>query len=495
MTQRTTGAAQRGLLIMSSSVTSPLDKDVIRRGRHELTLLALLAALSLAVAACGQTRTAIAGKPTATAQPQASFAATPTVPSMPYTFSNTWRRPAGAALHINNFVFVASAPATGYACATGYPLSGSGPSLLVTKDDGATWATTGAYPLGAIACQVFSDPADAADVFVVQPSNYAGFTQGQAIYTPDVWRSRDGGGTWTKLATITIKQTRAGISNLAILGSRLVASVVPATGDGAVFWDGLVASDDGGATWQQIGQGLKTAGQVSTFVTAGSTLFIEVQPGCVGCSYADMAEHLVPRLVPSDSRLVAPASSLIANSYYRSADAGATWVKIGLPANSDVSALSFAASQSHPGQYVGVAIVQSLDATSYGQRSLYYTLDTGVTWRPVGSFQGVGGGWPDPATHGQNGQLTVLPDQAIFAGTVHDMPGAQPPYPDAGIFRLGLESSGEWRPVAPNSVHGADGSTGFVGQWQVVPSGSGWRIWGIAYGTATSSGLTYLDVS
>jgi hypothetical protein len=88
----------------------------------------------------------------------------------------------------------------------------------------------------------------------------------------------------------------------------------------------------------------------------------------------------------------------------------------------------------------------------------------------------------------------VLPNEAVFAGTVHPIPG-QERSADAGIFRLGLESSGEWQPTAPNSVTGADGSTGFVDQWQVVPDGSGWRIWGVAYGTAVSSGLTSLDVS
>jgi hypothetical protein len=456
----------------------------------------VIALLALAFSACGQSQAVARGAPATSAPartPQATSSATASS-HIPYSFTAAWHPPTGAALHINNFVFSASTPSTGYACATGYPAPASGPSLLVTKDGGASWAPAGAYPMGAAVCQVFGDPTDSNDVFIVEPSNYAGFTQGQATYTPVARRSRDGGVTWKAMTVVTLKQIRAGISNLAVIGGRIVASVVPADPNIGTFQDDLVASDDGGVTWQRIGLSMTTVGAVGVLFTEGGVLFTSVLPACASCKYPDMSLPLTGTSSTTHPPLISNASSFYTDTYYRSTDLGATWTKVaGMPANANVSGLSFAPSQFHAGQYVGVAIAQIQGATGI-QASLLYSLDTGATWRSLLSFQGVGNGWPDPNSLGQYGQLTVLPNEAVFAGTAHTVPG-QGQGADAGIFRLGLESSGEWQPIAPNSVSGADGSTGFVGQWQVVPNGSGWRIWGVAYGTALSSGLSCLDVS
>jgi hypothetical protein len=451
--------------------------------------------LVAAVGACGQIQTS-APRGTglaATSTARASTIASPTLPStMPYRFTSAWHAPSSATSHIFTFVFAASAPTIGYACEADYKSNvSSRPPLLVTKDGGASWGPAAAYPMGNAACQVFADPGDASDVFLVSS------TGGSS--TPSLWRSRDGGATWKQLAAITVKQTPARVSNVTVIGSRIVASVVPAGDVGNAFLDGLVASDDDGATWQRIGESMTTWGQVGRFVTAGSVLFVSVAPACVGCQYPDMRLPSSGRTTPassSNSRLSAAASSLVASYYFRSTDGGVAWTKASLPANAALSGVTFAPSQVHTGQYVGLVLAHSLDVTSSAQVSLLYSVDTGVTWRPVPSIAGAGGGWPDPSTLGQNGQLAVTPSQAIFVGTTHGMTGPQAQSPDSGIFRLGIESSGEWQPVAPDAVLAADGSsTGVVANWQVVPSGSGWRIWGLSYGPAATSGLTYLDVS
>jgi BNR/Asp-box repeat len=411
---------------------------------------------------------------------------------MPYRFTSAWHAPISGTSHIFTFVFAASAPAIGYACEADYKSNvSSGPPLLVTKDGGASWGSAAAYPMGNAVCQVFSDPGEASDVFIAGP------TSGSS--TPSLWRSRDGGATWKPLAAITVKQTPASVSTLTVIGSRIVASVVPAGNAGNAFLDDLVVSDDDGATWQRIGESMTTWGQVGRFVTAGSALFVSVAPACVGCQYPDMRLPISGRVPPassSSSRLSADASSLVASYYFRSTDGGVTWTKIGLPANAALSGATFAPSHAHSGQYVGLVLARSLDVTSGAQVSLLYSVDSGVTWRPVPSIAGAGGGWPDPSTLGQNGQLAVTPSQTIFVGTTHDTTGPQAQGPDSGIFRLGIELSGEWQPVAPDAVLAADGSsTGVVANWQVVPSGSGWRIWGLSYGPAATSGLTYLDAS
>lgn len=267
--------------------------------------------------------------------------------------------------------FALSNPSIAYLCATDGATSAMGPLPRIYKSvDGAqTWSLLASAPtLQPIAdqvptlaeCAVFVDGHNPQDVFFQQTQFEpvgAGFAIARALY-----RSQDGGATWSQLTEL---DKTNGFAALAVFGSRLVAqpilSVYGASqcgpNPGMPRPSSLIdASDDGGQSWQPIGQSIVAAGYTPrAMAVAGVALF----------AIADK--------IPSGS-CQSPDSSAL----WRSNDGGATWTPTALT-ESGIQSVSFTARADGAGYY-GLALAPSLDGAS--MRAIFSS-DTGATWTPL----------------------------------------------------------------------------------------------------------------
>ena len=267
--------------------------------------------------------------------------------------------------------FALSNPSIAYLCATDGATSAMGPLPRIYKSvDGAqTWSLLASAPtLQPIAdqvptlaeCAVFVDGHNPQDVFFQQTQFEpvgAGFAIARALY-----RSQDGGATWSQLTEL---DKTNGFAALAVFGSRLVAqpilSVYGASqcgpNPGMPRPSSLIdASDDGGQSWQPIGQSIVAAGYTPrAMAVAGVALF----------ATADK--------IPSGS-CQSPDSSAL----WRSNDGGATWTPTALT-ESGIQSVSFTARADGAGYY-GLALAPSLDGAS--MRAIFSS-DTGATWTPL----------------------------------------------------------------------------------------------------------------
>ena len=129
-------------------------------------------------------------------------------------------------------------------------------SLYVSGDAGAGWTkTTGKM-------QVNSSEADVMTVMVTSDAVYAGTTAG-------VWKSRDGGATWsqgTGLSTLGTLKYFFGIAALAVDPGK--SSVLYAGDSGLMTSGGVYSSTDSGASWTQAGGTL--AGDISALAVDSS---------------------------------------------------------------------------------------------------------------------------------------------------------------------------------------------------------------------------------
>jgi len=181
----------------------------------------------------------------------------------------------------------------------------TGDGMYKSTDGGKTWAHLGlrdAQQIGAI----LVDPNDANRVFVAALGHPYGPNAERGVF-----RSTDGGQKWQK---VLYKDEDAGAIDLAfdprdakkvyavMWTSRRPPWTVGNSYDGA--GSGLYKSEDGGDTWNQIGQGLPT--------------WENGKLGRIGLGIA-----------PSDpSRMYAMVDSPTHGGVYRSDDAGATWARV-----------------------------------------------------------------------------------------------------------------------------------------------------------------------
>ena len=456
-----------------------------RHAAHHSTL-ALVVLASLVAAACGAKSRGVSPHPTASSTPPAG--ATPSATGVPYTFPAQWQLAANAPPQIAALAFAPSAPQTGYACTNAQSAGGGNapPGFYTTSDGGQTWraaANTPFQPSPPAGCIMFVDQLDPADLFLEQ---FILVPNSEGLNTPIVWRSRDGGATWHQIATLKDSNGRqTPWTTIAVVGSRLVASMGTPDPNSLPPPNDLFASDDGGATWQQIGQSI-TAQQldVGRLVALGTTLVVEAHPHCACYSSAVPAEPSRDGAASRTVPLIAPASSFQTNSHWLSTDDGKTWTKMNLPAG-QVDELSFARA---PGAsaYYGVAAIRGLDPTNLALPSVLYSADSGNSWIVLPAFTGAGDGYPDPTTLGAMGSLAIAPNGTVLASAWHD------PYEsgDAGIFTLRpSDGAPSWRPLVWwRSLGPAQG-------WQIVPASAGARLWALVPTTTQgSSGLGYVDV-
>lgn len=149
----------------------------------------VIAAVALALAACGATGTAAGGPPATAAAPTPPAASilSPTATATPRPLPSGWSAAHGVgAGYVPRIAIAPSEPATAYACI----VSPNGKIVVSgTRDGGATWHSLGTPLAGSGSpCAITVNPTNAQDV-VVDDGN---------SYRVTLARSRDGGRTWTE---------------------------------------------------------------------------------------------------------------------------------------------------------------------------------------------------------------------------------------------------------------------------------------------------------
>lgn len=274
--------------------------------------------------------------------------------------------------------FAQSAPQTGYLCSNNAP--NPAPStqwLFKTTDGGTTWTplsglTTPAEPPPVhIGCNVFINASDASDVFVQVEIDYAGsYGPNGPPVSESLWRSRDGGATWGQL---TVPQPILGWRDIVVTGSRIIAmaSYSSQTGPfcGAASsssqMDDLYASDDGGATWNQIGQSLTAQGLSLTALKSGSGPVLQN----VGASASVV--------VSTYCQVNDGTGSGGQQAYWRSDDGGNTWSQVNIPGQF-AGDLRFTAGPG--GAVYGVAAELASTHGGVAVSALVSSSDGGQTW-------------------------------------------------------------------------------------------------------------------
>ena len=267
--------------------------------------------------------------------------------------------------------FSVSDPSIAYLCATDGPSSAMGalPRIYKSVDGAKNWSLLASAPiLQPIAdqadtlaqCAVFVDARNPQDVFF-QQTQFQAMGAGYAIQRA-LYRSQDGGATWSQSAEL---DKTNGFAALAVFGARLVAQAIPSVYGASQCGPNpgmpkpislLDASDDGGQTWQPIGQSVAAAGYMPrAMVVAGVALF----------AIADK--------IPGGSCQTSDSDTL-----WRSNDGGATWTPTSLTQPS-IQSISFVARADGAGYY-GLAEAPSLDGTAV---RAFFTSDTGATWTPL----------------------------------------------------------------------------------------------------------------
>ena len=443
-----------------------------------LALIPLVVALTLA--ACGQ---ASAGghtsAPTATI---AHATATPTYPPMPtpvpppYSFPKSWEAAPGTPSHVGSLVFAAGAPQTGYVCVLAPEAASSRvPVFYRTTDGGQSWISATVAPVTqVVGCELSLDQSDAADVFLMVSTLDS---QGHSVQ--QLYRSRDGGGTWKQLSTVQDPAYPLLIDNIAVAGTRLIAFVSVA-GEGRVP-DPLYASDDGGTSWHTIGQSILQQNlQIDGLIwTASPRLIVSTNPPCQGCGPLD-APLTRDRGGATLDTYVA-ASSAAPTYYFSSVDGGTTWSKMSLPSDY-INWMSYTRSADGSHAY-GTGVDQDLSVQPFRQIPLFSS-DGGSSWRKLPMLENLEGGYVDA-----NFVYGLMPstDGSVLIPTVHTLAGNGGDS-DAGIFRLRPGAGESWQPL--------------VSGWNiqflqtVSTTSGGTRVWAVRNDPESQGGgsVVYIDL-
>lgn len=442
--------------------------------------LAIMVGICLALVGCasGQATGATGPTPTPTSVPTAT----------PMPTSGTWHSFAGLSPMVSDLEFAPSAPQAGYYCVGGSIPTTSSPWLYHSDDGGMTWRQLGGIAIpsvvapGRFSCTVFVDAHDPNDVFIEMsiPSGCAGGPcQGPGVNK--LWRSRDGGASWSQLSMPQAAGMTAGILNhLIVSGSRLIGlegdylqsppecSTDPNANAGYHVND-LVASDDNGQTWHTIGQSIYDQGQSISKVSgrSGGQLLQNVGSAIVVHAECDTF------------------SGLLHASDWISRDDGATWTEVSVNGGSDVESFMYtpalsSASSSAP---YGVAVDYGSGFTALP--IVRYSADGGASWRSLPSLSAMPGA-QTPGAQVNVYWVLAMPDGSVLASVHVGTPGANGHSLSSAIYAIAPQSANPtWKQFTPNST---SNSVGLVfSSMPLSKTAQGWVLWGFSYDPQTNA--------
>lgn len=379
----------------------------------------ILSSVLFALAAC--TTSHANGQPSATAPRSPTATATISPPTTHGDWKALPNPPADAA----NVTFAPSNPQIGFLCTSvNRAVSTGQPKLYKTADGGQSWQevtgvpaiqvpTSSSNPL-VLSCNTFIDATDATDVFlqqiVLNPVG-AGFAVARALY-----RSRDSSVTWGQPLG-TLDRTN-GFGDLAVVGSRLVATALPSVYGARGCSDTdplppaqpstvLYASDNGGQTWQPIGQSIENQHlAVGGMALMGTTVFA-------------LANTLFPGGCGNPFH---PTTSL-----WKSSDGGRSWQQVTTPP-AYLGQISFTPRADGTGYY-GVGLAGGPSVSPGAPFTVLFSPDSGATWSAVPGLDPRRTNITDP-TYVQWATLTATPNGAVVAQVFqYPLPGGP-----SGVF-------------------------------------------------------------
>lgn len=410
-----------------------------------------LAALTLTFAACAPS--ASSASQTRAANPSGA-SATPTftfAPGSTLTVSalTSWKAHTSAPQQATSIAFITSTQ--GYLCAQNpQDYSKPAPGLFKTSDGGGSW-THIATPNPGLPCRVFLDPNDPNDLFIQQILSTPTGT-GDPLQAA-LWRSRDGGATWSHLALIPHTN---GWNVLTVLGSRLFALANPVYYGAAPCPPGSPApaqfstpssqvyvSDDGGQSWSPLGASLVAQNMlVSALTTDGQSIYVQTRPVATDCS--TIWQPITWRRLNSDN----------------------SWSTFSTPPASS-SILTF-----WPAASGGMYALDVYAAQHAGALAVAVSVDRGVTWNTL------------PAITPPDGLINVTLDEAAVAPSGHVYAQIQTSsasyysYPGGITFVLDpAQSQPTW------SVYAVNHATA----WSPTESGGSLSMWGLYFDNQNNS--------
>ena len=415
--------------------------------RARACALVILVVPALTFAAC-----ASSGKPSgdATRTPGAVAVSTSATGGTVLTVSAPakWATKAHTPQQANSIAF--ASPTQGYLCAqNASDYTKPAPGLFKTNDGGATW-THITTPNPGLPCQIFLDPGDANDLFIqqiVSTPTGAGDPLQAAL-----WRSQDGGASWSQAALIPHTN---GFVSLYFLNSGLFAQVkldyFGASGcapgatpppEASTASSVVYVSYDGGGSWNPFGASLTTQNlQVDELASDGQTIYVETRPAATACE-ATFEPITWQRLNSNE-----------------------TWTPITTPAARD-SSLSF-----WPAAKGGMYALDVYDTSAGGQTTV--------------AVSAGGGKWTTlPALSAPAGLTNVGLDEAAIAPSGHVYAeiatSSSVAYSYPGAITYMLDST---KPQPTWSVYAAN----FAAEWTPVESGGALSMWGIYSDSQTTA--------
>ncbi|HEX8037395.1 MAG TPA: sialidase family protein, partial [Ktedonobacterales bacterium] len=339
---------------------------------REVTMAMFFVLLCAPLAACGLNSAAgnTSGGNTSTEGP------------LPTAFPAVWQLSQAAPRGVLDYTFASSDPRMGYACTT----AGGTLTVFVTPDGGASWKSTAPLPDGAgTYCQLFVDDTDAANLILGRGA--ADAQTGIQIVAPRLlYRSRDGGRTWTALPglpAIEGSDSRNTIDGVAILGERVLATVrldtsPSPTAIGAPTY-ALYALQADGHGWTRIDQAFTAQGLVAGgLLEAGTAVLVSAYPVATSprasASSDSMGQQSIAG-VPS-SPLSSFSGPVAGAQIWRSTDGGSTWERVAI-ASTHPALFGFLRARGGATFY-GVGIDHG--SSDHRTSGLLYSSDGGASW-------------------------------------------------------------------------------------------------------------------
>jgi titin len=255
---------------------------------------------------------------------------------------------------------------------------GPGGGIMKSTDGGASWTF--------LANSVFDQVSFSS--LVLDPTNsnilYVGVWYGPSANSGGIYKSTDGGVTWTNLTSSFFTGAGSDIVMDPTNSSILYAGLTQGANGGS--GNGLYKSTDGGATWTLLSGGLLTGSAV------GVTIRVAVAPSAPQTLYAtvfDPALGNAPQGLPHR---------------FQSTDGGNTWTSLpGLPTNEESRYW-----------HVMLSVDPANPQTIYvnGDHTVYESNDGGSTWNLINNSEDPVGGFFD-----DSGGLILVGDHGIYSGT------------------------------------------------------------------------------